>query len=449
MPDHDLFDLYAAFADLERDIAGVSSPRGAGLAVSTARRRRTTLGAAAAVLVIATGATGGGILIHRHSDAVGPSAPPAPAALTLAALTAATTGWIDGWETPTKDSQLSHQLDSLGCLATKPATNALDNPTKRGITLYSTPAGQVGFLVGLEYNSATLPASTAADALASAVAGCHPTVTTPTSYDGATVIFYEIPATQGQSDVQMWTVQLGDRVAYLAIGGGSDAPSNDTVGRVDDSLVSAVQADATFTNNTAPGLATSSASASSSSSVQFDNLSVPQLTAAFGTWDSGLEPGGATQMPTTPCDLSTADATTLSTDGSQGSTVGSNGVFSVLDFDSAESAATGLQQEIDGWRSCQSARYTVSTVEVPGQGTVTVATTGGARPATSWAVRSGEYLAVLSIKGGSSPPTSVSEAVGALVYDVLGHPLAPAKVHNAPAKVPPSSSSSTSAVPKN
>ena len=68
MPEHDLFDLDAAFASLERDIATVSSPRGAGQAVASARHRRQTRRVSAATLVALATIGAGAAVVRGHGD---------------------------------------------------------------------------------------------------------------------------------------------------------------------------------------------------------------------------------------------------------------------------------------------------------------------------------------------------------------------------------------------
>jgi hypothetical protein len=421
MPEHDLFDIDDAFSSLEREIATISSPRGASHAVASARRRRrTTYGAIAALAVLAVGGVAIGQGLGNRDGAVGPSdQAPQPAELTPAALSAATSGWIDGWVAPTQASQLSNaDLTNLGCLASEPTPKGLENPARLGRTFYTTPGGQVGILTGFEYSSSSGGnASAAADALAATVASCHPTVTTPVSYGAAaTVTFYELPATRGQHDAQLWTVRYGDRIAFLTIGGGSDAPSADTVSQVDDALVAAVQADATFAH-VASGIS-GGGSNTKPSAPQFGTVAEPDFAAALGTWPNGWQQNGTKSTgDALPC---TGNWTTGSSSG-MGASLGSNGEQDFYGFDSVDSARSSLQALSANLQSCAASPATVRTVTGTGGTAVTVAVGSGKDGRVTWIVQRGATVGYLTIPGTTGPPDAVSEAVGGLVGDVLAN----------------------------
>ena len=68
MPEHETYDLDAAFARLEQDLSTLSRGPGADRAVSTARRRRrTTVAAVAAVAIVAVGG-----VVAGHTPRPGP-----------------------------------------------------------------------------------------------------------------------------------------------------------------------------------------------------------------------------------------------------------------------------------------------------------------------------------------------------------------------------------------
>ncbi len=109
MPEHDTFDLDAAFAALEQNIAGLSSPRDAGAAIATARRRRrTAIGGAFVGLALVIGAVVAGQGIASRNESVGPAQLPTPALFDAPALSAATEGWVSHWGYLSKPGQFSN-----------------------------------------------------------------------------------------------------------------------------------------------------------------------------------------------------------------------------------------------------------------------------------------------------------------------------------------------------
>jgi hypothetical protein len=457
MPEHETYDyegaLDAEFERLHRDIASSSNPPGAAGAVALARhRRRTTIGSVAAVVAVAVIATSAGIAVHRHDTAVGPAdgSLPTPAALTPAVLSAATSGWTGGWSTITRDTdatlKANDQLNSLSCLDTAD-TKALDEPTGRGGGAFTTSVGQVAFLEGLEFKADSPDLVAAGAAMDDAVSSCDPTMTTSTSYgNSGRLSFYEVPGKAGEPDIQFWTARLDNRLALLVLAGAEDAPSPDTVATMDNALMAAIQSDATFKPTASLGIGTSSSSADDPA---FDMLSEPQLSAAFGSWSSGLDIGSDSQgdMPKVPC--TDGDAVRNASSAS-GLSLGSTGVESIYSLGSPTEAQAALGGLVDQLSSCNSTAYDVRTLPGPGSTSVTVATAGGDRPATVWAVQSDRFLAVIALGGGSNPPDSVSVAVGGLLADVLAHPQAQESGAPDPQKQgePAASSSSSAAAPQ-
>lgn len=464
MPEHEPYDydgaVDAAFERLHRDIASSSKPPGAADAVTLARhRRRTTFGVVAAVVVLALAGTTTGIAVHRHNTAIGPAdgTLPAPAPLTAQALSVATSGWAGAWATPTGDAAIGQvadtQLSNLSCLDSVDSS-AVDNSTGvRGGGVFSTSAGQVAYFVGMKLDAKPAVVDAFATSIDSAAAACRATATTTSSYGGGgRVSFYEIPGTSGQGDIQLWTARLDNRIGILATAGGKDAPSTDTVALVDGALMAAMQSDTTFKTDPSlggGGVSSGTASGSGTSSGSGDNVSFPtlstaELTQAFGTWESGLKTPGATSMPTLPC----VDDTALAAGSSSGASIGTNGLQSTYDFGTAETATQGVATLVSTLGACTSTAYEVTTIDPPGtqpgSSTVTVANSPGA--ATIWIVRSDHYLSLVGVRGGDSPPESVSLAVGALLQGVLAHPQAnPSGATPSPKQRQPAASSSSSA----
>jgi hypothetical protein len=118
MPDPDTFDLDAAFHALEQDVAGVSSPLGASLAVGAARRRRgTTVAACVAGLALVVGSVALAAGTLHHQRVAPATVPTAPAVLDGPHLSAATHGWTGEWtaNTPFARNQLEKTLP-FGCM---------------------------------------------------------------------------------------------------------------------------------------------------------------------------------------------------------------------------------------------------------------------------------------------------------------------------------------------
>ncbi len=108
MPEHETFDLDAAFARLEQDVTTLSTAPGAGAAVARARRRRRTrAGGIAVVAVLAVGGVAVGQGLSGHDDSVAPADHlPAPAPLDGPHLSAATAAWTPAWTSPSEQARL-------------------------------------------------------------------------------------------------------------------------------------------------------------------------------------------------------------------------------------------------------------------------------------------------------------------------------------------------------
>lgn len=136
MLEHDTFDLEAAFRAFEQDLADISRPRGAGVAVAAAtarRRRRVCAVAAAAVLAVggaAVGHTWGG---QSDVSPAGRSVPD-PAALDPGTLSAATAGWTAAWH----EVPATVKTPELTLIPSCTASRVLDSA--------STVAGSTGLL---------------------------------------------------------------------------------------------------------------------------------------------------------------------------------------------------------------------------------------------------------------------------------------------------------------
>jgi hypothetical protein len=413
MPDHDLFDLDDAFSALERDIATVSSPRGAGQAVATARRRRrTTFGAIAAVAVLAVGGVAVGHGLTGRNSSVGPSDQPLPppTPLSAAAFSTATAGWVDGWGKPTATQ--ANSLDSLKCLGQAATSSALDTPTRSGGDIYGAGSTEAVYAIGLDFAADKIDA--AMTALAASVANCQPTATVTTTYaDGSEVRFYQLPPKSGNSDIELWTARFGDRLGLAVAGGTPNEPPADTVGKVGDLLVGVLQVDGTFTQTPDSAVTSGSASASPSS---FGSVSESDFAAALGSWPNDWQQDNSTIVNTsTPC---AGDWTVGSSFGS-GASLGSNGDVEFSGFDSAEDARSSVEALAGNLHACAASPATITTVAGVGAAPVTVAVGSGSDAQVTWIVQHGPAVGYISIPGDTTPPALVSQTVAGLMGDAM------------------------------
>src|SRR5262249_17575737 len=206
-----------------------------------------------------------------------------------------------------------------------------------------------------------------------------------------------------QESQHLWVART-DRAVGVVWAGGSAGPVPDDVDQqVTQALVAGLLSPKSFTPMKQPDSQSASGSGTTSPTQLPSFQAVPQkkLQDVFGTWPSGLtNDGTAGEMPSTPCMPDSFDAS----GGGGGASMGTTGAQNYFDFDSPQAAAGGLQQAARQWQDCSETDYTVTNVDVPGRGTVTVATSTGPKAATNWAVQDGPYLLVLSINGGSNPP---------------------------------------------
>jgi hypothetical protein len=434
MPDHDLFDLDDAFASLQRDIATVSSPRGAGQAVAAAgRRRRTTYGAVAAVAVLIAGGVALGQGVGGHDGSIGPSNQPLPppTPLSAAAFSTATAGWVDDWGKP--NASQGDSLGSIDCLGSGSNTKAFDVATRTGGDIYGAGSTEVVYALGLDFSADKIDAAVAA--MADAAGSCKPTVTATTTYaDGSEVTFYQLPPTSGSGDIELWTARFGNRLGLAIAGGTPNEPPADIVGRVGDLLIGVLQVDGTFTQNPGGDVVSSSASASSSS---FGSVSEPDFATALGSWPNGWQQQGTKSAgDSLPC---AGDWTVGSTFGN-GSSLGTNGEQEAYGFDSPENARSSVEALAGNLHACAASPATITTVALTGAVPVTVAVGSGSNARVTWIVQRGPSVAYISIPGDTTPPDKVSQAVGDDLFMAL---------ETTGSGTSDSGSASANAVPKN
>ena len=404
-----------------------------------------TFGAAAAVAVLAVGAVALGQGMGGRSSSIGPSEQPLPppTPLSAEAFSTATAGWVDGWGQPTNTQ--TNSLDSISCLQNG-NSDPLNQATKTGGAIYGAGSTEVVYVVGLEFPAGKVDAASAA--MAASTAGCKPTVTSTTTYaDGSQVTFYQLPAKSGTGDIELWTAQFGDRLGLAILGGTANEPPADIVDQVDDLLIGALQVDSTFTGNQAGTITSGSATASSGN---FGSVADSDFAAALDTWPNQWESRGPkVDTNALPC---AGDWTVGSSSGS-GSSLGANGEQDAYGFDTAENAASSLDALSGDLRACASSPSTITTVPTGNGESLTVAVGSGDSARIAWIVQRGPAVGYVTIPGSSTPPDSVSRAVGGLLVKAIddGNAGPPPVESSTPVQQQgnaTSSSSSSAAAPK-
>ncbi len=344
MPDQDLFDLDTAFARLERDIAGISSPRGAGLAVSTARRRRrTTIASVAAVAVLAVAGVAIGQGVGRHDGGIGPSDQPVPdpTPLTVQTFSAATAGWVGGWGLLTASSPQSHLLAKLTCLDDGIGGNSpLNKADQTGGALYVAGSTEIAYVVGLKFANGDVDA--AEQAMTRGAQACNPFAITSTTYpDGSSVTYYDLPGTGSSAYFQLLVAHYGDRLGLAVIGGAQDIPSSDTVTRLDDLMMGILQVDGTFSQVPAGDAITGSSSSASASISEAQRITDADFADALGTWSNQWQRQGTkVDVTALPCAGDWAGGS----GSGRGSGLGANGDQEFASFDSARGGSRRRQR---------------------------------------------------------------------------------------------------------
>jgi hypothetical protein len=250
MPEHETFDLDSAFASLERNIAGVSSPRGAGLAVTTARRRRrTTIGAAAAVAVLAVSGVAVAQGMGHGSSSIGPSdGLPAPAPLDGPHLSAATDGWTPAWTVNTEQARLKFAETFGGdCVVTWPGGRG-------AISVLGNSHDDLALAVMSDYGTQVAEEQRDWRRAEHRLAGCSgaeqvSSFSDPSGAEGET---YRIAPTGPETAPQyVWVVNTGHAVGYLKISDQADPLPTANDRPVADALLAALEFPPSFSR--APG----------------------------------------------------------------------------------------------------------------------------------------------------------------------------------------------------
>jgi hypothetical protein len=416
MPDHDTFDLDRAFSSLERDIATVSSPRGAAQAVASARRRRrTTYGAVAAVALLAVGAAAIGQGLATRDDSVGPAELPTPAAFDAAALSAATDGWTSDWRTPTKTDQPAFQADSAPqCLqAVEGSTDeqATPDPARTGGgLLVADDEASLGTLA--EWGDDHPGASTAGyDAVVTTLDRCaQATAAHDYTWNGARGQSWTVTS-GGQPSQHIWIAQTGRAVGVLWAGG-SAGPVPDAVDEhVISALVAGLQSPESFPQQVGP-----SSGSSSGSSAAVATVGDADFAKALGSWTNGWQERGTKSVSgPLPCAGDWASASGDAT----GASLGGNGEQDSYGFDTSADAAAAAEALAANLHACTSSPATVTQVAITGAAPVTVVVGSGDNARVTWIVQRASTVSYITIPATTTPPDAVSEAVCRLIVDGL------------------------------
>jgi hypothetical protein len=415
MPEHDIYDLDAAFRALEQDIAGRSAPHGAGAAVHTARRRRrTTIGAVAAVAVLAVGGVALGQGIATHTDSVGPSQLPAPAPLNASSLSTATQGWVSDWRAPKNQSDgfslegaPPRCLDAFDGTAEKPATP--DPDRSGGSLLVAENEASISTLA--EWNGDHPDASTVgyAAVVASVDACAQATPDRDYTWAGGQGRSWTI-STGGQETQHLWVARTDSAVGFLWTGGTAGPVPDEVDQRVTSALLSGLLSPDSFTDSGPTG---GSASASASSDAM-PQVSDEDFARAVRGWDSGWSLNGTKQVADgVPCLRNWASGAAVS-----GTNLGGNGDQEYTTFASVADAQDAADRMAQALAGC-SGSYAVSRLVDDARSTVLVA----AGPDVVWVAREGASVGVLLVpSAGTAPPETVSTDVGGLMLAAMDQP---------------------------
>jgi hypothetical protein len=426
MPEHDTYDLDAAFARLEQDIAGVSSPRGASLAVSTARRRRrTTIGATVAGLALVVGAVAVGAGGRGHASVEPASSLPTPAALDAAALTRATQGWTSAWSPSSPSTTGLTNGPVSRCLEKAPALSGIADPVRASGNKFFSAGDADALAVLADFGDQTATANGVWNELTHTASGCeNVTVSAQRTWDGAEAISYSLSSPAGTTE-QLWLARTDSTFGMLWLANAPEPVPSAVDTAVMTAIVSALQWPASYQD--VGSVDEPTATASSAAVVGYPTVSDAAFTQAIGGWATAWRPRGTkTDYPGLPC---VRDPDTEGTSG-MGTGLGGNGAQEYDTFDNAADAATTAAARVAALRSCQGATYDVHTVATTGGGKVDVAVGSSSQDSVIWMVQDGPAVGYIQVPAGTSPPPdAVSAAVGDLLLSKVTHPHVGGSLH--------------------
>lgn len=416
MPEHDTFDLDAAFDALERDIAGLSRGPGAARAVSTARRRRRTrIGAVAAVAVLLVG----GVVVGNelgHDRAVEPAGRPlpTPAPLSVQGLDNATHGWSGSWHTYTDADKKYISNQGSGECGFLVKDQFVAQPTRNGAGIFLTTGGAqtVVWRIGIRGTQAATQEYHATVAAFEACRGHHDqTFTYP---DGAEATVAALPGTGQKGNVVVAT-RYHDRAGTFALGP-APAPTPEQAARLADLVMAATVDDRTYDVAGPAAIQLGESGLRPHPAPLVGTVSAQALGPALDGWSTPWDPQFSKTVP--DGSLAACVGNPEGHDPGNGLilNVGRNGIEWVHGF-ASEAAATQAAAGIrDGLATCATP-YVVRTSTLPSGRSVVVAT---GRHTVLWVTRVGSHVVVLQLPAGSTPlPDAVSVKVGQVLEKVL------------------------------
>jgi hypothetical protein len=390
----DTFDLDQAFRDLEQDLAGLSTPRGAGVAISTARRRRrTTIGGAVAGLAL----VGGGFTLAQGIGGADHAIPPAhglpaPAPLDGPHLSAATAGWTA--HTAGARQKMSQTFGG-DCLAVAPGGGAT------GITAFGNSHDDLAIAMFTGYGEQVTERQRAWHRVEQRLDGCHGAelVSSFSDPSGAEGRLYRIAASGSESAPQYeWIVTTTQAIGALKIMDQSDPLPTELAQPTAQALLAAAQDPTSFQSNPSP---------------HQPALRVEErdFAGAISGWQSGWARTAdhASPVPASPC---YARQWQHGSWASEHEGLGGNGRQDVAMFHTAAEARAAATSLVNAFQECRSAHYRITRTSDEARSMLVVA----AGPSIVWVAQHDDAVSVVRVPSASAaPPRPVSVAVGGLM----------------------------------
>jgi hypothetical protein len=394
----DTFDLDQAFRDLEQDLAGRSTPRGAGFAISTARRRRrTTIGGVVVGLALVVG---GVALAQETAGTDHTVAPahglPAPAPLDGPHLSAATAGWTPAWTADTEGArQKMSQTFGGDCLAVAPGGRAA------GITAFGNSHDDLAIAILTTYGEQVTERQRAWRRVEQQLDGCHGAelVSSFSDPSGAAGRLYRIAVTESETAPQYeWIVTTADAIGVLKIMDQSDPLPAELDRPTAQALLAAVQDPSSF---------------QSTPSTDQPALRVEEgdFARSLRGWQSGWARSADQGSPalTAPCYAGRWQQGSWT---SKHEGLGGNGRQDVALFHTVAEARAAATSLVNALQECRSARYGVTHTSHDARSLLVVAS----GPSIVWVAQQDDAVGVVRVpSGGAAPPRPVTVAVGGVM----------------------------------
>jgi len=412
MPEHtpDTFDLDQAFRSLGTEVGERTASPGASAAIGAAHRRRTTIAAVAAAAVLAVAGVVSGQL--GSSDRLSPADLPAPAPFDAGVLNAATEGFASDWHAAGKDDADAFASFDFDITCGGAVGGASPDPERAGGNLFvSGTGGYATYAIFADFGTKAAAATTSVAELTGSLEHCAAGAGATTLYgDRGQVTGYALSVPRSGSR-QAWVARLDNRLGLVLVtGSGPALPEH----ALDDAIIAALQADASYTMGDALQMDGASGSASASPSQASEppaahpGMVDSDLAAALDGWSTWVDHGDSTAAQL-PC-LTTSPQGSSS---GSGLSVGTTGELATYDFETYAAAARGMQQLLVALMACDNGPWDVDSTTVPG------AVVASHPDGVVWVAQQGPALAVFTLADATDPPNRVRLAVGKLVIDSL------------------------------